>query len=62
MHLEDDPSDIVLTFDGQEGMAIDSRDKIMVKKGSHPVKMISLSRDNYFNVLKARLMWSGGRG
>ncbi len=62
MHLEDDPSDIVLTFDGQEGMAIDSRDKIVVKKGSHPVKMISLSRDNYFNVLKARLMWSGGRG
>ncbi len=62
MHLEDDPSDIVLTFDGQEGMAIDSRDRIVVKKGRHPVTMISLSRDNYFNVLKARLMWSGGRG
>ncbi len=62
MHLEDDPSDIVLTFDGQEGMAIDSRDRIVVKKGTHPVRMISLSRDNYFNVLKARLMWSGGRG
>lgn len=62
MHLEDDPSDIVLTFDGQEGMEIDSRDRIVVKKGTHPVRMISLSRDNYFNVLKARLMWSGGRG
>ena len=62
MLLEDDPGDIVLTFDGQEGMAIDSRDRILVQKGVHPVSMISLCRDNYFNVLKARLMWSGGRG
>ncbi len=62
IQLEGDPTDIVLTFDGQEGMAIDSRDRIIVKKGPHPVRMISFSHDNYFKVLKARLMWSGGRG
>ncbi len=62
IRLEGDPDDIVLTFDGQEGMDVDSRDRIIVEKSSNPVKMISLSDQNYFNVLKARLMWSGGRG
>ncbi|MEA1967329.1 MAG: NAD(+)/NADH kinase [Thermodesulfobacteriota bacterium] len=62
IRLEGDPTDIVLTFDGQEGMDIDSRDRIIVKKSANSVKMISFSDQNYFNVLKARLMWSGGRG
>jgi len=62
IRLEGDPTDIVLTFDGQEGLNINSRDRIFVKKGLNPVKMISLSEHNYFKVLKARLMWSGGRG
>lgn len=62
IRLEGDPEDILLTFDGQEGMPIDSRDRIIVKKGKNPVRMISLSEGKYFKVLKARLMWSGGRG
>ncbi|MFO7748955.1 MAG: NAD(+)/NADH kinase [Desulfobacteraceae bacterium] len=61
IRLEGDPSDIVLTFDGQEGMDIDSRDRIIVKKSANSVKMITFSDQNYFNVLKARLMWSGGK-
>lgn len=60
--LDGDPTDIVLTFDGQEGLDITGRDRIIVKKSENPVKMISLSDQNYFKVLKARLMWSGGRG
>ncbi|MEA2059656.1 MAG: NAD(+)/NADH kinase [Thermodesulfobacteriota bacterium] len=62
IRLEGDPTDIVLTFDGQEGLDIDSRDRIIVRKSATAVKMISFSEQNYFNVLKARLMWSGGRG
>ncbi len=62
IRLEGDPTDIVLTFDGQEGLNINSQDRIFVKKGKNPVRMISLSEHNYFKVLKARLMWSGGRG
>ncbi len=62
IRLEGDPTDIVLTFDGQEGLNINSKDRIFVKKGQNSVKMISLSEQNYFKVLKARLMWSGGRG
>ncbi|MBF0303324.1 MAG: NAD(+)/NADH kinase [Desulfamplus sp.] len=62
IQLEGDASDIVLTFDGQEGLTVDSKDRIVITKGQYPVKMISFSKDNYYNVLKARLLWSGGRG
>lgn len=60
--LDGDPTDIVLTFDGQEGLDITGRDRIIVQKSDNPVAMISLSDQSYFKVLKARLMWSGGRG
>ncbi|MCK5311991.1 MAG: NAD(+)/NADH kinase [Desulfobacteraceae bacterium] len=62
IRLEGNPSDILLTFDGQEGVKIDSMDRIYLKKSENPIKMISLNDQNYFNVLKARLMWSGGKG
>jgi NAD+ kinase len=62
IRLEGNPSDILLTFDGQEGIKIDSMDRIYLKKSENPIKMISLNDQNYFNVLKARLMWSGGKG
>lgn len=61
IRLEGNPSDILLTFDGQEGIAIDSMDRIYLEKSKNPIKMISLNDQNYFNVLKARLMWSGGK-
>ena len=61
IRLEGNPSDILLTFDGQEGIAIDSMDRIYLQKSKNPIKMISLNDQNYFNVLKARLMWSGGK-
>jgi len=54
-------SDIKLTFDGQEGLDIDDRDTIIVRKGSHPLNMITLPGQHYFDVLKAKLRWSGGR-
>jgi NAD+ kinase len=54
-------SDIKLTFDGQKGLDIDDRDTIIVQKGSHPLHMITLPGQHYFDVLKAKLRWSGGR-
>ena len=53
--------DIKLTFDGQKGLDIDDRDTIIVRKGSHPLNMITLPGQHYFDVLKAKLRWSGGR-
>ncbi|QTA85126.1 NAD(+)/NADH kinase [Desulfonema magnum] len=54
-------SDIMLTFDGQLGFEIDDRDTIIVQKGQHPVNMINMPDQHYFDELKAKLRWSGGR-
>jgi NAD+ kinase len=61
LKLEKKASDIMLTFDGQEGLDITDKDTIIVRKGPHPVNMITLLGRHYFDVLKAKLRWSGGR-
>jgi NAD+ kinase len=61
LKLEKGASDIMLTFDGQEGLTITDKDTIIVQKGRHPLKMITLPGQHYFDVLKAKLRWSGGR-
>ncbi|MBW1898614.1 MAG: NAD(+)/NADH kinase [Deltaproteobacteria bacterium] len=54
-------SDIILTFDGQKGLEIDERDTIIVEKSAHPIRIIVMSGRHYFDVLKAKLKWSGSR-
>lgn len=61
IRLEGSPEDMVLTLDGQEGVKIDSRDKIFIKKSRNDIKMINFEDQSYFKVLKTRLKWSGGR-
>ncbi len=53
--------DIMLTFDGQGGIEIDEKDTIVIQKGSHPVKMITMPDQHYIDVLKDKLRWSGSR-
>lgn len=60
--IEGDPTDILLTLDGQEGIPIASEDRIVVTRGDVPVKLITFNKNSYYSVLKARLLWSGGRG
>jgi len=61
IELPSGATDLLLTFDGQAGLEIDERDVILVEKGAHPIHMITLPGENYFDVLKAKLRWSGGR-
>jgi len=61
LKLETGASDIMLTFDGQKGLDITDKDTIIVRKSPHPLNMIALPDRHYFNVLKAKLRWSGGR-
>ncbi len=61
LKLEKGASDIMLTFDGQEGLDITDKDTIIVRKSPYPLNMITLPGQHYFNVLKAKLRWSGGR-
>jgi len=61
LRLAKKSSDIMLTFDGQVGFEINDQDEIIIQKGAHPVNMVTLPDKNYFDVLKAKLRWSGGR-
>ena len=53
--------DIMLTMDGQSGFAITKQTVIRVCKSDHPLQMITLPGQKYYDVLKAKLSWSGGR-
>ena len=61
LKLEKGASDIMLTFDGQQGIEITDKDTIIARKSPHPLNMITLPDQQYFNVLKTKLRWSGGR-
>ena len=54
-------SDIILTFDGQKGLEINDQDEIVIQKGPHPIHLITLPDRQYFDILKNKLKWSGGR-
>jgi NAD+ kinase len=59
--LEKQSSNIMLTFDGQQGMEISRKDLLVIQKGAQPVNMITIPGQDYFDVLKTKLRWSGGR-
>ncbi len=61
LRLAKPSADIMLTFDGQKGMKIDDQDIILVEKSPHPIRMICVPNQTYFDVLKAKLRWSGSR-
>ncbi len=61
IRLEKGSSDILLTFDGQKGLDLTDRDVISVRQSAHPVKLINVPGRPYFDVLKSKLRWSGGR-
>jgi NAD+ kinase len=59
--LEGSPEDMILTLDGQEGFEMDPGDKIFIKKSANDIRMISFANQSYYEILKTRLKWSGGR-
>jgi NAD+ kinase len=59
--LAEKSADIILTFDGQVGLPIDEHHTIVVRKDPLAMNMIALPDRDFFDVLKAKLRWSGSR-
>jgi NAD+ kinase len=59
--LERKSRNIMVTFDGQAGMEMDEADTLIIRKSLFPVHMINIPGQNYFDIVKAKLRWSGGR-
>ena len=49
--------EIFLTLDGQEGLPIGERDRVVVKKSNQPVLLVQSPNKNYFDVLRSKLKW-----
>ncbi len=61
IQLAEKSEDIMLTFDGQAGLPIDSSHTIIVRQDPAAVQMIQLPDREFFEVLKTKLNWSGCR-
>ena len=61
IRLEEKSSDIMLTFDGQEGLKINEQNAVIIQKSPRPIRMITIPGQHYFDILKEKLRWSGGR-
>ncbi len=62
IQLAEKSADANVTFDGQVGRAISDQDIITIRKGVHPIHVITLlGHDDYFDLLKTKLRWSGSR-
>lgn len=61
LRLEEKVQDVMLTFDGQAGLPMDEDDTIVIRKSVHPVHIITIPGGDYFDLLKSKLSWSGGR-
>ena len=61
LRLAEKTTDIFITFDGQKVIELNGQDTVLISKSPHPVKIISFPDRNYFDILKAKLRWSGGR-
>jgi NAD+ kinase len=62
IQLAERSSDATVAFDGQAGCKIDAEDILTIQKGDHPIHVITLlDHDDYFDLLKTKLRWSGSR-
>jgi NAD+ kinase len=52
---------VMLTFDGQAGILLDSRHTVIVTRAKTPVLLIKAPGQHYFDALKNKLRWSGGK-
>lgn len=49
--------DVVLTVDGQEGLALQSDDVVEVRKAAMSVPLVHSARRTFFDVLRSKLRW-----
>jgi NAD+ kinase len=50
-------SDIVVTFDGQFGVALEKQDAVVVSRAEKPLRLVRGGSRSYFEVLREKLKW-----
>ena len=57
---ENQRTDVVLTVDGQEVVALAEGDSVKLRVADKKVKIVRSDRRNFYEVLRSKLNWSGG--
>jgi NAD+ kinase len=61
LSVEDDPTDVFLTLDGQEGFPVSSTTRISIARSSETVSLVRASEASFFEVLAGKLSFGGER-
>lgn len=51
---------IALTIDGQESVGLEEADRVYVRRSAHRARLFCAGRGSFYQVLRAKLNWSGG--
>jgi NAD+ kinase len=57
--LDDEPDEVLLTADGQVGIAIAPGHRLTVSRSRHPVKLVRFPDVTFFTRLRTKLGWGG---
>lgn len=49
--------ELILTLDGQEGTALSPGDRVVVRRGAHPVRLVRFPGQSFFSTLRRKLRW-----
>ena len=61
LSVENDPTDVFLTLDGQEGFPVSSTTRISIARSSGTVSLVRASQASFFEVLAGKLSFGGER-
>jgi NAD+ kinase len=61
MAVENDPTGVYLTLDGQEGFPIGSSTRVSIARSSQTVLLVRASDNSFFDVLSGKLSFGGER-
>lgn len=52
--------EISMIVDGQDGIPLEAKDKIVIKKNNKKVQLVSCNEEKFYNALRSKLNWTGG--
>lgn len=55
-------NEVFLTLDGQEGIPLNSAERVRIRRSGDTVALVRNPARSYFDVLRAKLKWGGGEG
>lgn len=59
--VKSEHENMMLTFDGQQGIPLMAGDEIKIKRSAKPVYLMLSEKSSYFGVLRKKLQWGGKR-